>query len=131
MSGPRKLGSRREHTGDRQLDAMQSASQEIERRVNVCPFLNGVLRSVRLVNESTATVNHGLGTRATFIVARTNYDGTDYYAAIGEDVSQAGIDLSNQLNVFTRLVSSGPLGGGESVLVDLWFYPIASERVPR
>jgi hypothetical protein len=123
MSGPRPLTQVREHTGNRQLDGIQRDAKRTLQRVNSLPFANGVLRSVEFTAATPKTVDHGLGTRATFIVVRTNYDGTGTASTVTEasDAYQDAIDLLNQLAV----VASA------TCLVDLWFYPIASEVSPR
>ncbi len=122
MAVIKKLAAFREHTGNRQVDAIQRAAKQTADRANACPFFAGVLRSVSL-STTPKRVDHGLGARATFMVVRTNYDGTGTARTVNEAsaAAQAGLDLTKQLAV----VASG------NCTVDLWFYPVASEAVPR
>jgi hypothetical protein len=123
VNGPRKLAIPREHTGRRDLDAIQRSAKKTAERVDEFPFMLGVLRSVSFTAATPKTVDHGLGTRATFILARTNYDGTGTAAKITESAStaQESLDLRSQLSVVADV----------NCVVDLWFYPIASEVTPR
>jgi len=117
------LTSPRQHTGSRTADAMQRATDRVARALDDLPFARGVLRSVRFDTAGVKVVDHGLGTRAAFLVARQNYDGTGVPAIVVEaDASeQAQIDLTRQLAV----------AADTECTVDLWFYPVASEAVPR
>lgn len=121
--GSKALTTSREHTGDRATDAIQRARDEIARWINLCPFVRGRLISVALTAGTGKTVAHGLGTPAAFFIARQNYDGTGNVTAIVESSTsfQAGLDPNHQMNIVASV----------SCIVDLWFYPRASEAVPR
>lgn len=117
----KKLATQREHTGDRQLDSMQRDTARVAQRANGCPFITGIMRSVRFTASVAKTVDHGLGARAAFVLARTNYDGTGSPAELNEAGAQSGLDITRQLSVVADV----------NCLVDLWFYVSASEATPR
>ena len=66
----RKLTSRIEHTGDRQLDAIQQERARVTRGVNGIPFARGRLLSLAFTAGVPLVVNHGLGEPVGFMVVR-------------------------------------------------------------
>jgi len=114
-----KFALKREHTGDRQLDSMQQARNDIANSLNSCPFVQGKLVSVKLTGLAQKVVTHSLGTPAACFVIRLSYDGLQNAAQISESADQTGIDENNQL----RVVAS------QNCTVDLWFYPRASQQI--
>ncbi len=119
----RRITTRKDPTVDRQQAVQQREMQRVADRGNGCPFMAGILRSVQLLAGVDKTVDHGLGTRSTFIVVRPNYDGSAAPARIVESTlaMQTEIDPNHQLSVVADV----------DCVVDLWFYAIASESVPR
>jgi hypothetical protein len=61
MAGRPQLGSARVHTGDRQIDDVQSAARRTADAVNRCPFLNGALQKDQALTTASKTFSHGLG----------------------------------------------------------------------
>lgn len=66
----RKIASRIEHTGDRQLDAIQQERVRVTKGVNALPFARGRLLSVSFVAGVPCVVNHGMGEPVSFMAIR-------------------------------------------------------------
>lgn len=57
-----KIHTRREHTGNRQLDVIQRESQRLAEKANACPFFSGNLVRDRVFAAGVPlTIDHGLG----------------------------------------------------------------------
>lgn len=119
MKGPRPFNQRTEPQAGRQLNDADRARAELARLLNRIPFLAGGRPiSVRFVAATAKTVKHGLGTPATFIVIRPNYDGTANNPAFREG-DQTGLDANTQLAIVASTNCD----------VDLWFYPRSSQPI--
>ena len=125
---PRPVAISREHVGDARLERVQEDLRKTTEALNatlavlsVCPFAVGRMISVRLVANTGLTVRHNLGTQATFILARPNYNGNGTASTVQESSAalQQGLDKNNQLSVYAT--ASG--------VFDLWFYPVASRAI--
>ncbi|WP_169927132.1 hypothetical protein [Labilithrix luteola] len=119
MMAATKFTLKREYTGDRQLDSMQQARNDIAGSLNNCPFVQGVLVSVSFTALTAKVITHSLGAPAACFVVRESYGGLQNAAQISESADQSGFDVNNQL----RLVAA------QSCTVDLWFYPRASKQI--
>ena len=110
----------REHTGDRQLDAVQRNAARIAAKVNLCPFVNGRVKSVNFTGApSSVIVNHGLGTPAACILIRLNYHPAHNSPRFTE-ADQSGLDANNQLKITADAICTA----------DFWFYPRSSLTIP-
>ncbi len=93
----------REHTGDRQLDAIQRNITRVATGA-VNAFTGGVLKTgLVFVSGTFQTINHGLGRRPNVVfIACVDYSGSATYPALALYGTQTGIDLNNQLNLITN-----------------------------
>lgn len=118
-----KLAITREHTGDRQADAIQESASKTARRANACPFLEGRLVTVQhrlaVGADGYIIVPHGLGSRAAFIIVRCVGGIIEKPFEAGD---QTGLDPTVQMRVGIDVVDGDPV-------VDFWFYAVASKRL--
>lgn len=114
-----KFALRREHTGNRQIDSIQQARNEIASTLNDCPFVRGKLVSFTGTTNTHRVITHGLGQPAAFFTIRQSYGGVESIPGFAEATDQSGIDPNNQIRVFVWQTGT----------VDLWFYPRASKQI--
>lgn len=106
---------------DRLDDQWQGQDRDTAGAINNVPFLDGRGRliSVRLAAGVGTLIRHGLGVPSTFFMVRPNYSGSGVVANVVESATSFQ-PTGDRLDTHLSIVASA------SCIVDLWFYPRAS-----
>lgn len=106
-----RIATRREHTGDRQLDVMQRETQRLAQGQNACPFLAGnLVTGVILVAGTPLTVNHGLGRAPRGCIVVRSY---------GANAAPPPVESAAQPPDLTRQIALQTIA---NATFDLWFW---------
>lgn len=111
-------------TGNAVLDRIQNNVRDLISALRMIPFLlQGRLVSCTFKTGVQKNVRHGLGVPAACIVIRQNYDPGIAAVRIGE----FGPDIQSTIDQREFLA----LGTDADAILDLWFYPRSSQKVPQ
>jgi hypothetical protein len=111
MSGSKNLPDVRVHTGDRQMESIQRAREDVAQVVNDCPFIRGkAVRGVLFAAGVGRLVTHRLGYRPKGYLITRNY-GLNVANVVGES-GTIPADPNNQIWLLTTV----------NATVDLWFF---------